>query len=81
MATPSNYPKLSSVQLHLLRFFSERAVPDEETADIQRVIAQYYAQKADQRMDDLWEQRAYTAETMIEVLNAPLKKPADASGH
>lgn len=81
MATPSNYQKLSSVQLHLLRFFSERSVPDEEIADIQRVIAQYYAQKADQRMDDLWEQRGYTAETMNEILNAPLQKPADASGH
>lgn len=81
MATPSDYPKLSAVQLHLLRFFSERPVSDSETADIQRMIAQYYAQKADQRMDELWEQRGYTTETMEEILNAPLQKPADASGH
>ena len=80
----SNSPvstKLSAVQLHLLRFFSERPVTEDETGDIQRIIAEYYAQKADQRMDELWEQRGYTAQTMDELLNAPLQKPADAPGH
>ncbi len=81
MATPSTHQKLSAIQLHLLRFFSERPVPDQDTAEIQRIIANYYAQKADQRMDELWEQRGYSAETMDEILNAPLRKPADASGH
>lgn len=81
MATPSAQHKLSNIQLHLLRFLGERAVSDKETADIQRVIANYYAQKADERMDKIWEQRGYTEQTMQEILNAPLRKPADASGH
>ena len=81
MATPAPNSKLSAIQLHLLRFFSERPVSDDETAEIQRMIATYYAQKADQRMDDLWEQRGYTQETMDEILNAPLRNPANASGH
>lgn len=81
METPHALPKLNDVQLHLLRFFSERPVSDTETTDIQRIIAQYYAEKADQRMDELWEQRDYSERTIDEILNAPLKKPADASGH
>ncbi len=81
MATPSTHSKLSAIQLHLLRFFSERPVSDNETVEIQRMIANYYAQKADQRMDEIWEQRGYTEKTIDEILNAPLRKPADASGH
>ena len=71
MATSSTHPKLSAIQLHLLRFFSERPVSDSETTEIQRIIANYYAHKADQRMDELWEQRGYTEETMDEIMNAP----------
>ncbi|GAB2589426.1 hypothetical protein [Spirosoma areae] len=81
MTTPSTHTKLSAIQLHLLRFFSERPVSDSETAELQRIITDYYAQKADQRMDDLWEQREYTEKTMDEILDASLRKPADASGH
>ena len=81
MTSHSSPQKLSDVQLHLLRFFSERPVSDSETTDIQRIIANYYAKKADKRMDEIWEQRGYTAEKMDEILNTPLQKPADASGH
>jgi len=72
MATPSTHPKLSAIQLHLLRFFSERSVSDSETDEIHRMIANYYAQKADQRMDEMWEQRGYIEKTMDEILNIPL---------
>ena len=75
MATSSTHPKLSAIQLHLLRFFSERPVSDSETADIQGIIANYYARKADQRMDELWEHRGCSEETMDEILNAPTFSP------
>ena len=72
MATLSTHPKLSAIQLHLLRFFSERPVSDSETVEIQRMTANYYAHKADQRMDEIWEERGYTEKTMDEILDAPL---------
>ena len=56
-------------------------MPDKETSEIQRIIANYYAEKADQRMDELWDQRGYSEETMNDILKAPLRKPTDASGH
>ena len=81
MATPSTHTKLSAIQLHLLRFFSERPVSDSETTDLQHMIANYYTQKADERMEAIWAQRGYTEKTMDEVLNASLRNPADAAGH
>lgn len=72
MAPHSTHPKLSAIQLHLLRFSSERPVSDSETVEIQRMIANYYAYKADQRMDEIWEQHGYTENTMDEILDVPL---------
>ena len=36
------------------------------------MTANYYAHKADQRMDEIWEERGYTEKTMDEILDAPL---------
>lgn len=75
MTIPTTPQKLSAIQLHLLRFFSERPVSEVETADIQRLIANYFAQKADLRMEEIWEERGYTEESMKNILNTPLQKP------
>ena len=72
MASYPTHPKLSAIQLHLSRFFSERSVSDSETVEIQRIIANYYAHKADQRIDEIWELRGYTENTMDEIIDAPL---------
>ena len=61
--------KLSDIQLHLLRFFSERKVSAEETLEIQRIIALYYADKADAVMDKMWSEKAFNSEKMNEILN------------
>lgn len=65
-------PRLSDVQLHLLRFFSEREVSKEETLEIQRLIAKFYAQKADSLMDEIWEQRELNQDKLHEILNSDI---------
>lgn len=61
--------KLSDIQLHFLRFFSERDVSNEETIEIQRMIARFYAEKADRLMDGIWEQKGLSEEKMLAILN------------
>lgn len=67
-------PKLSPIQVHLLRFFSERNLNDEETQDIQRLIAHYYAEKADLLMDEIWQKNKFNDDKMLEILNSDLRK-------
>ena len=48
MATATQ--KLSPIQVHLLRFFSERSINDQETYELQQIISKFYAQKADKNI-------------------------------
>ena len=78
--TPAAQPqKLTPIQLHLLRFFSERQVTEQETIEIQQLISQHYAQKADKLMDALWENRGYTEQTMDDILNRDLTGSTNSS--
>jgi|GEM_PF-1013759 len=74
MAATSHPEKLNPMQLHLLRFFSEHQVSEQETQEIQQVIADHYARKADARMDEIWSEKKFTEQTIEEILNGPLKK-------
>lgn len=75
MVPESQPEKLNPMQLHLLRFFSEHQVTEQETAEIQQLIVSYYARKADARMEEIWAERNLTEQTIEEILNGPLKKP------
>jgi hypothetical protein len=66
--------KLNSIQVHLLRFFNERNVSQQETQDLQKLIAQYYANKADKIMDEIWEEKGLDESKMYELLEQDLKK-------
>ncbi len=79
MTPPVQPQKLSPIQLHLLRFFSERQVAEQDTTEIQKLISQYYAQKADKLMDALWEERSYTQQTMNDILNKELTSTDNSS--
>lgn len=68
MTSPA-YQKLNPAQLHLLRFFGERQITEQETTELQQLISQHYARKADTLMDTLWEERGYTERDMETVLN------------
>lgn len=53
----------------------ERTNSISELRDIQRLIAAYYAQKATEGMDKLWEQGAWNAEKNESILHEHLRTP------
>lgn len=72
--TTTKSSKLSSIQLHLLRFFNEREVSDDETKELQLLISNHYAEKADKLMEKIWKEKGFDENKMLEILNADLKK-------
>ncbi len=67
-------PKLSQIQVHLLRFFSERNINDQETQELQQLIANHYAQKADKLMETIWQEKGYDEAKIFEILEQDLSK-------
>ncbi len=64
--------KLSPIQIHFLRFFSEREIDDQETYELQKIIANYYLTKADSLMEKIWVEKDYSEQKMIELLDKKL---------
>ena len=71
MATLS---RLNPVQVHLLRFFNEKNISEQETTEIQQLIAHHYAQKADLLMEKIWVEKQLDSSKMEELLNKDLTK-------
>lgn len=67
---------LTNLQLELLKLYSLN-VTDEQILDIRRLIAKYFADKAADEMDRLWEERGWTKETMEEWLRDPEEGTTD----
>ncbi len=67
-------PKLNPIQLHLLRFFSGQNVNEQETMALQKLIAKYYADKADRLMENIWEEKGLNHDKMLEILEQDLTK-------
>jgi hypothetical protein len=66
--------KLSNIQLELLKLFSTN-ISDSDVLDIKQLIINYYAQKIDNELDTLWEQRQYNANTISTWTNEHLRTP------
>jgi hypothetical protein len=66
--------KLSNIQLELLKLFSTN-ISDSDVLDIKQFIINYYAQKIDNELDTLWEQRQYNANTISTWANEHLRTP------
>ncbi len=58
---------LTNLQLELLKLFS-LDLSEDQLLEIKRLIANYFAEKASDEMDKLWEERGWTDETMEEWL-------------
>lgn len=58
---------LTNLQLELLKLYS-LDLPEESLLDIKRLIARYFADKAADEMDRLWEEKDWNNETMDEWL-------------
>ncbi|WP_353481721.1 hypothetical protein [Haliscomenobacter sp.] len=57
--------KLSNLQLELLKVFSYE-LSEEQLSEIRNLLANYFAEKASDQMDLLWEQNNWSEETMNE---------------
>ena len=59
---------LSNLQLELLKLYANN-ISEKQLIDIQLLLANYFAQRATDAMDKLWETQNLTTETMIEWTN------------
>ena len=66
--------KLSNVQLELLKLFSYQ-VTEQELLDIKDLLARYFAQRATNAMEDLWESRGLSHDTIDEWLTDHQRTP------
>ena len=64
---------LTNLQLELLKLFS-LDLSDDQLIEIKRLIANYFAEKASDEMDKLWEEKGWTNETMDEWLKDDVKE-------
>ena len=67
------YP-LSNLQLELLKLFS-REVPDEDVRQIKRLITQYFAHKAIQEANQVWDREGWDEQKVEELLNTHARTP------
>lgn len=74
MTTPSVRQPLTNLQLELLDTFS-RQPSVEDLINIKALLANYFAQKVMDVADQLWDERGYTQDTMIEWLNEHKRTP------
>jgi hypothetical protein len=60
--------QLSNLQLELLKIYSTN-ISDEQIQEIKELLAQYFAQKATEAMDKVWEEKNLTQQDMINWTN------------
>ncbi len=60
----------TNAQLEILKLFS-RPMSDVELVELKTFLGKYYAKKATEEADRLWEERGYTQKTMDEWINEP----------
>lgn len=65
---------LNPIQVHLLRFFSEKNVNENETKELQLLIANHYAKKADDLMEKIWVEKGFSEKKINELLEKDLYK-------
>ena len=67
----TEHKKLTNLQVELLKLFAYD-LSDEQLLEIKALLANYFAEKASDRMDELWEERGWTPETMEEWGKEPI---------
>lgn len=68
--------KLTNLQLELIKYFRYE-VSEEEMREIKRMLAAFFAKRAMDRADEIWDERGWSDETM----DAWLKEDNDESGN
>ena len=58
-------PPLTNLQLHLLKLFASE-VSEEDLKAIQRIITRYFADKASGEAKEVWDEKGYTSEQILQ---------------
>lgn len=66
--------KLTNLQLELLKVFSFE-LSEEQVLEIRSLLANYFAEKATEEADRLWEAKGWTDETMEQWANEHFRTP------
>ncbi len=66
--------KLTNLQLELLKVFSFE-LSDEQMQEIRSLLANYFAEKATEEADRLWDEQGWTEETMEKWANEHFRTP------
>jgi hypothetical protein len=61
-------PPLSNLQAALLKLFTTD-IPEQDLVEIKRMIARYLLEKARDKADKIWDERGYTDEKLMQMLN------------
>ncbi|OQW95639.1 MAG: hypothetical protein BWK79_01750 [Beggiatoa sp. IS2] len=56
---------LNNLQLELLKLYSN-GISEQQLFEIKLLLARYFAEKATEAMDKIWDEQDLTAETMVE---------------
>ena len=67
MSTQLQMP-MSNLQQEILKIYSHN-LPEEQLLEIKNLLAQYFAKKAIDEADKIWDEKGYTNELMDEWLN------------
>lgn len=65
-------PKLSNLQIELLKLYAHD-VSDTELKDIKKMLAEYFAHRADEEMDKLWEEKGWDEKKIDEWKNEHMR--------
>lgn len=65
---------LSNLQIELLKVFS-RNVSDEDVIEIRRLLTRYFAEKAIQEANKVWDEKGWTAEDAERMLHEHMRTP------
>ena len=74
MKTQTVSNKLTNLQLELIKLFSYD-LSERELLDVKDLLARYFANRATEEMDTLWDSQNLTDETMGEWLNEHHRTP------
>ena len=66
--------KLTNLQLELVKLFSYK-VAENQVLEIKQLLSNYFADKATEEMDRLWDENNWSEETMKEWSNEHLRTP------
>lgn len=66
--------KLTNLQLELLKIFSH-PLSEEQLLEVKDLLATYFAEKATQEMDRLWDENEWSNETMEQWADTHLRTP------